>query len=724
MKSYLDEMLIQKEELFGVDNMELIEKTKLSHREKNRILDRIQNQIGEQTPRVKSKKHVMTKIIAVAASVAIVATAGIGVYRYFGADEIFTPQWAEAAGEGGGGYGGLGGSDGKYEVQNFVLAENFEMPDVEAVNVYQMLDGDQETRKDSMIALIEDYFDAKYNEQEDTFTTADGSMTDMLVWANGVYIYYEKSSEQTKQFRQDYQSYSLRKTEKQGLKVAKEFSEKLSAALGQPLSYVESYEKTVYLSYFSETDGEEAGQGAEFKTYTYRFTNGEKEKYLEVADGVNAYLLPEFLAEEVKTVDDVKNSYLDITVLPDGTINRVDGNIIDADFKVSGSRQMFTKEQLKNYDFFNESDIYFGSNVQNDTVVFERISGFYYHAPDFSASEDATACAYALLEYHLESDPDTVYQAGVYVDAVRENISTYDSLYSSVIKVEPADPDPEPEEPAETVDMYPVAGVQFDNNYDANGLTQIKRYSIQPNANADLLEELITDIRGEKMEFQSAFGAAKGAYDEKASFEYNTENAIFEYYYTKDDQETKEYIQAYDGATLDVTKMRETANAVAKTFEPVLGELEYDGCELTDFSLYTDADEYFVSAYRFHFKNAHTDDVLLQYGEETVTPTICGTQPDFSVVVLADLTVPEVLNHTTQGFIEGEESYSIQSLIEEVAQNTIESSVPDDTATVLGSWGYLLKMPSVDDTSFYLECVADVRLAQKDSEYFMLDIFY
>ena len=151
-------------------------------------------------------------------------------------------------GEGGGGFGGLGGSDGKYEVKNFVLAENFEMPNVEAVNVYQMLDGDQETRKDSMIALIEDYFDAKYNEQEDTFTTADGSMTDMLVWANGVYIYHEKSSEQTKQFRQDYQSYSLRKTEKQGLKVAKEFSEKLSAALGQSFSYVESYEKTVYLS--------------------------------------------------------------------------------------------------------------------------------------------------------------------------------------------------------------------------------------------------------------------------------------------------------------------------------------------------------------------------------------------------------------------------------------------------------------------------------------------
>lgn len=108
-----------------------------------------------------------------------------------------------------------------------------------------------------------------------------------------------------------------------------------------------------------------------------------------------------------------------VQVLPGNHINKVGFVYESYVFRKSGQITMFTEEQLLNYDGFNsrEDDSisypYIHSDVQGDTAVFDGISDVFYYV--------GYRDVYAVLDFHLASNPDKTYKVGVNIRSVREN---------------------------------------------------------------------------------------------------------------------------------------------------------------------------------------------------------------------------------------------------------------------------------------------------------------
>ncbi|MGN0661165.1 MAG: hypothetical protein ACI4JX_05535, partial [Oscillospiraceae bacterium] len=138
--------------------------------------------------------------------------------------------------------------------------------------------------------------------------------------------------------------------------------------------------------------------------------NGERTlKFYDNRNGDSGYFID----------DPLLTSECYVQVLPGNHINKVGFVYESYVFRKSGQITMFTEEQLLNYDGFNSGEDdsisypHIHSDVQGDTAVFDGISDVFYYV--------GYRDVYAVLDFHLASNPDKTYKVGVNIRSVREN---------------------------------------------------------------------------------------------------------------------------------------------------------------------------------------------------------------------------------------------------------------------------------------------------------------
>lgn len=364
---------------------------------------------------------------------------------------IFKPKKGGGVGIGGGGsdfISGIGASKGNYFVNDCLISDNFKMSSNETVNIYKcnVLSASEE-KKIRVKEFLNSYYNINLKKigNENSYHYYDEKILEGYEKYNESYMqgyvltkhqFSTFDSYKIGEFLLKNDSVSLTEFKKAGLKTAEQFMKEFSDATGQKVTYERSEKIIKTISYIKPDISSENGyldQNCEIPLYKYYFridwNNGLFD--LDVTDGIKGNLLWGYNVIQ----DSIKDSYVQyysVTIAPDGQIMDVEFDIDEYEFIKSGEIPMFSLYQLENY-VNRDGWIICCSNIQNDVAILDGISGFFYSRNDFLSYYNNTAGPYAIIDYHLASEPNKRYQFSLSVDCVLNNmlISTYDGLRES-----------------------------------------------------------------------------------------------------------------------------------------------------------------------------------------------------------------------------------------------------------------------------------------------------